>query len=339
MFRCAIAWMFLGLVACGATANGGGGTASDSAAAKDAAVETAAADAPDAAADAAANDAGPADAPPTDSLPNDGGQADAAKLDVGNDGATSDSAANDIGLSDIVANDSGGSDVSKDAGGSDMAKVDSANDSGPSGSCSGSGSVNCAMGGANSFPVWSDTCKVDSDCAVAQHQINCCGTNVALGINVCAKDKFAAAEATCQGQYPGCGCASFATLAQDGFSAFGADDIFGAKCTAGLCQSYVKAAKIDCKIGEPGFPKLFKYCQIDSDCATVTHQKDCCGTEVVYGIHKAAKDNYDIAEIACKIPAACDCMAQPTAAEDGKAIDSGTLAAKCDSGQCSSYVK
>lgn len=352
MSQFALVLVFFGLVGCGATASGGGGNASDSAVAQDGAVETAGMDAVDAApggdaaagdvaaSDAAVSDAAAGDTKAADAAPSDGAMSDSPINDNGSaDAAKSDSAASEIGMTDIIANDSSGSDASKDGVVNDTAKTDATSDGGSGATCSGSGNVNCAMGGISSFPAWLDTCKVDSDCVVAQHQINCCGTNVALGINACGKDKFAAAEATCEGQYPGCGCASFATLAQDGFSAFGADDIFGAKCTAGLCQSYVKGAKVDCKIGAEGFPKLFKYCQLDSDCATVTHQKDCCGTEVVYGIHKAAKADYDSAEIACKIPAACDCMAQPTAAEDGKAIDSGTLAAKCDGGQCSSYVK
>jgi len=345
----AIVLALLCSVGCGATPNGGGGSV-DSGGAKDAALDSVAGDAADAgalndaagadvaASDAPANDAAVGDTPSNDrakdNQANDNGQIDSENIDIAND-----SGAKDAGSAEIIANDSGSSDASKDTVVNDVAKVDGTGDGGSGATCSGSGNVNCAMGGISNFPAWLDTCKVDSDCVVAQHQINCCGTNVALGINACAKDKFAAAEATCEGQYPGCGCASFATLAQDGFSGFGADDIFGAKCTGGVCQSYVKTAKVDCKIGAEGFPKLFKYCQLDSECATVTHQKDCCGTEVVYGIHKAAKADYDAAEIACKIPAACDCMAQQTVADDGKAIDSGTLAAKCNGGQCSSYLK
>lgn len=88
------------------------------------------------------------------------------------------------------------------------------------------------------FPDFDKNCASDADCALVFHTINCCGTEIALGINKDQVPAFDAAEALCDSQYPGCGCAQDATLAEDGNKAWG-QDAFGVSCDAFKCRSHV----------------------------------------------------------------------------------------------------
>ena len=54
-------------------------------------------------------------------------------------------------------------------------------------------------------------CGADANCVVGLHQIDCCGTLFATGINHSERDRFDTAEATCRASYPACGCAAGAT--------------------------------------------------------------------------------------------------------------------------------
>jgi len=87
------------------------------------------------------------------------------------------------------------------------------------------------------FPAFSRACEQDSECAVAIHQINCCGSKVAIGINALVKSVFAAEEAKCEGQFPKCKCMQLPTKADDGKTA--PDDAFAAKCDQKQCSSFV----------------------------------------------------------------------------------------------------
>jgi len=120
-----------------------------------------------------------------------------------------------------------------EAGCTEMACVDPDPDPEPEVSCMDpSGSI---------FPEFDDTCSADADCMVALHQINCCGTQIAIGINVAEGADFKAAEAICQGQYPGCGCAQFPTEADDGNTGYLLED-FAASCMDGACWTSVVEA-------------------------------------------------------------------------------------------------
>jgi hypothetical protein len=89
------------------------------------------------------------------------------------------------------------------------------------------------------FPWFDRKCSQDTDCAVVFHQVDCCGTLTAVGINAAGVEGFVAAEAVCDAQYPACGCAEGPTTAADGNWAFGAE-AFGAWCHDGDCFSFVK---------------------------------------------------------------------------------------------------
>lgn len=95
----------------------------------------------------------------------------------------------------------------------------------------------CGADGAV-FPDFDDSCTADADCAVVFHQVNCCGTNAAWGVNVSEVADFQAAEAICVEEYPKCGCATFPTTADDGKSTW-YEKNFVAACQEGACKTSV----------------------------------------------------------------------------------------------------
>jgi len=94
----------------------------------------------------------------------------------------------------------------------------------------------CESQGA-SFPLLEKACAVASDCFVALHQVSCCGTEAAIGLSVASQDAFDRAEATCAGAYPGCGCASLPTQAEDGRSVV--DGAIQVDCREERCVTFV----------------------------------------------------------------------------------------------------
>jgi hypothetical protein len=82
-------------------------------------------------------------------------------------------------------------------------------------------------------------CTADTDCVVKIHQLNCCGTSMAVGVASSGAADFDAEEAACDATYPKCGCATMGTKAEDGTTN---GDFSGAsipvKCDAGKCTTY-----------------------------------------------------------------------------------------------------
>jgi hypothetical protein len=96
--------------------------------------------------------------------------------------------------------------------------------------------LQCESGGAT-FPPLEKACSTASDCFIARHTKNCCGTQIAVGINVNAAVAFMTAEGSCDAAYPGCGCAQFPTEAEDGRTEdLGAIQV---RCDSGLCATYI----------------------------------------------------------------------------------------------------
>ncbi|HEY5925868.1 MAG TPA: hypothetical protein VIV11_29475 [Kofleriaceae bacterium] len=87
------------------------------------------------------------------------------------------------------------------------------------------------------FPPLEKACSAATDCFVARHTKNCCGTQNAIGLNKSAEAAFMQAETVCDAAYPGCGCAQFPTEAEDGRT----EDLgmIEVRCDAGLCTTYV----------------------------------------------------------------------------------------------------
>lgn len=91
------------------------------------------------------------------------------------------------------------------------------------------------------FPGVGKECAGDNDCAVVFHQVDCCGSLVAIGVDAGTVDAFNEAEAMCAAKWPACECAQKPTAAEDGESTEDQAQIVAA-CEGGLCQSQVPDA-------------------------------------------------------------------------------------------------
>jgi hypothetical protein len=88
------------------------------------------------------------------------------------------------------------------------------------------------------FPWLEKGCVAASDCFVANHMVDCCGTLTAVGLNVSAQAAFTTAETKCANAYPGCGCAEGPTTTEDGKSQLGGGTI-EVRCETDLCRTFV----------------------------------------------------------------------------------------------------
>jgi len=91
--------------------------------------------------------------------------------------------------------------------------------------------------GAAKFPALDKHCTAPADCAIVQHMISCCGTMIAIGLAKSDAATFAAAETDCEAGYPGCGCASQPTAAEDGRTQV--DGTIQVDCVDQRCTTYV----------------------------------------------------------------------------------------------------
>jgi hypothetical protein len=92
--------------------------------------------------------------------------------------------------------------------------------------------------GESSFPVFSRSCSDVTDCAIANHQIDCCGSTIATGIAATDLNSFEASEASCAALFPACGCASQPPILDDGSSAINFDTIDVACSLEGFCATF-----------------------------------------------------------------------------------------------------
>ena len=112
--------------------------------------------------------------------------------------------------------------------------------SGETGSSSGTTGEPAIMCGGEDpfFPSFDRSCTMPSDCTIVFHQIDCCGSLLAWGLNGEAGKPFGEAEGECQAQYPACRCAPMPTIADDGKTV---DDpnLLEVDCMEGMCQTVV----------------------------------------------------------------------------------------------------
>ena len=106
-----------------------------------------------------------------------------------------------------------------------------------SSSSSGGTTVQCT-GDTPMFPTFDKTCVMATDCVTAFHMVSCCGTRAAIGINAAEQAAFDEAEATCEMQYPGCGCAQGPTTTEDGKMSLD-DTQIQVACTNGQCMTFL----------------------------------------------------------------------------------------------------
>ena len=189
------------------------------------------------------------------------------------------------------------------------------------------------------FGGFATGCSGAQDCFVLKHQADCCGTLVAWGFANSAKAAAEAGEAKCLPQWPGCGCASQATVGEDGnVDLVGAG--FVAECLQGQCRAVLAKLPVACT-GDPAtFPAFDKACKANADCAVAVHQIDCCGTQIATGVSATAKADFEAAESQCKAQfPKCKCPQQPTKADDGKTTADGkSFQVQCLAGVCKTSV-
>ena len=98
-------------------------------------------------------------------------------------------------------------------------------------------------------PSFSKACVKATDCVVVMHQIDCCGTQIAIGVAAGEQTRFVAEEKTCAATYPMCGCATQTTKTEDGSSLDMGGDPAAVDCVGGVCTTYVKGCGKPCDTG------------------------------------------------------------------------------------------
>lgn len=86
-------------------------------------------------------------------------------------------------------------------------------------------------------------CTNDTECALFEHQSDCCGSLVVRGVRREGLSALASTEAACRASYPACGCDSGRVTVDDGSEApvgSGSTAVI-ATCDAGLCTTHVRA--------------------------------------------------------------------------------------------------
>ena len=85
------------------------------------------------------------------------------------------------------------------------------------------------------FPSFQKGCGTDLNCSIRFHQIDCCGSMVALGLNHGEVTAFDKTELAWETSCPKCKCAAKATVAEDGKSGANAD--VKVSCDNGVCRT------------------------------------------------------------------------------------------------------
>ena len=88
--------------------------------------------------------------------------------------------------------------------------------------------------------MWAKTCASNADCEVFYHQVDCCGTMRAFGIN--GDDGFNLSvheyESICLDTWPGCGCASQGVITDDGQTSFSGEVELTCDRDVGECRTF-----------------------------------------------------------------------------------------------------
>jgi hypothetical protein len=86
------------------------------------------------------------------------------------------------------------------------------------------------------FPPFDRSCATVTDCFIAIHVVDCCGSTVAMGLSTAERTGFAADEARCAAMYPGCRCAPAPVQADDGNTAESTRQV-SLHCDQGRCAT------------------------------------------------------------------------------------------------------
>ena len=82
-------------------------------------------------------------------------------------------------------------------------------------------------------------CATEFNCALLNHQVDCCGSEVVIGVSSISLTAAQNLERSCVAQGPLCRCAAKETLAEDG-KTFPDGAALKLRCKAGRCESFVQ---------------------------------------------------------------------------------------------------
>ena len=89
------------------------------------------------------------------------------------------------------------------------------------------------------FPTFGKGCTLDAHCSIVLHQLDCCGSLGAIGINHAFVDDFNATEEAYRKTCSVCDCPVMDTRTESGVSTNDPTKI-AVRCDVGLCKTYVK---------------------------------------------------------------------------------------------------
>jgi hypothetical protein len=136
-----------------------------------------------------------------------------------------------------------GTSSSPEGGTSDVTAPEVGGDTatGPADGSSDSASrVQCGAGATPKFPTFNKYCTTAQDCALVTHLTDCCGDTLVTAISAQLVAEFNMAEATCDAQYPACGCFSDMVTVEDGSKFRGGS---GSQPVVAVCELNVCRAK------------------------------------------------------------------------------------------------
>jgi len=118
-----------------------------------------------------------------------------------------------------------------------------------------------------------------------------------------------------------------------------------AKDSATVVDTSKPDAPIECVDKSGNLPVSLKACSSDADCAMRERQSDCCGSLTLVGIRAELAAAFSVCEEDRRkgLPL-CDCLSQPTRAEDGREVSGFSPKVKCtdftsSGGICKTYVE
>lgn len=97
---------------------------------------------------------------------------------------------------------------------------------------------------------------------------------------------------------------------------------------------------LTCGTATVTFPAYTQRCAINSDCAFVLHQSDCCGNIQAIGIEAPLRAPYEAAEMMCRpgYPR-CGCPTRGIHADDDQwTFTSTSVGVRCTANRCTTYV-
>jgi hypothetical protein len=102
----------------------------------------------------------------------------------------------------------------------------------------GSLQLTCNADNSTTFPAFSRSCQDATECAIANHQIDCCGSTIATGIAATDLAAFEQSESACATLFPACGCASQPPVLDDGTMASNLGTIDVGCSNEGTCVTF-----------------------------------------------------------------------------------------------------